>query len=142
MILAGVVAGYTGYLWRDRDADDEAVGPAKFILLSLLAAATTPLFLQTISSELLANCKKNPENYFIFEGLCLLAGFSAPQYLKRMTSKIFDDVAKTKAEIPKLRSAIQAERDQLESQRNLIESRIADDDIEPEVGTADSDVGK
>jgi hypothetical protein len=130
--LSGLFSGYTSFLWRDKTPDVADPGPLKFIALSLLAAATVPLFLQTISSQLLENSASKPVNYIVFGGLCLLAGFSAPQYVKRLTSKIFDEVSQVKKAIERTEAEVELNREELRRNRDLTATLVPESAVEPD----------
>ena len=149
ILICGIVSGYASYLWQDKTpvqldpSQTQSSDWQKYVVISVVAAATVPLFLQTISSQLIipeANGYAKPTNYFVFSGLCLLAGFSAPQYLKRLTSKIFEDIDNANSKANQAVKQANIAVTQSEQAINVAESLIPDDKVEPDAPPIHNDV--
>ena len=99
MIMAGsgLFSGLAGLLWSKEELSLRSL--AKYMLLSVVAPFTVPLFLQTLSSNLLEykpvagstdDLAGSENRLLVFGGLCLLAGFYASTYLQRLSARILD----------------------------------------------------
>ena len=87
MIISGILAGLTNYLLgrnHRSPAWKEVLGDC---LLGTVAALIVPLFLNMISSNLLAEAGKNPINMFIFNGICLLFAFFSFRLKRNIVNK-------------------------------------------------------
>ena len=94
MLVAGLVGGFTSAVWSDGPLKE---GILKRLSIGVLASFTVPLLLRTISSDLIATPKepatlRDPIDYLVFLGFCLLAAYSAPAYLDKLTSRILKDL--------------------------------------------------
>ena len=90
ILAAGLLAGTTNYL-INATAENQEAGPRNYfknILLSVCAAITVPLFLQILPNSLLDADKFENKNYFIFAGLCILAGYYAKRFLEDLYSRV------------------------------------------------------
>ena len=90
ILAAGLLAGTTNYL-INATAENQEAGPRNYfknILLSICAAITVPLFLQILPNSLLDADKFENKNYFIFAGLCILAGYYAKRFLEDLYSRV------------------------------------------------------
>ena len=75
MVISGILAGLTNYFFSE---DQKSRGLQAILgrcLLGIAAAFTVPLFLNIISSNLLATAQKNPTNLLVFNGICLIFAF-------------------------------------------------------------------
>lgn len=75
MVISGILAGLTNYFFSENRKPrvlQAILGPC---LLGIAAALTVPLFLNIISSNLLATAQKNPINLLVFNGICLIFAF-------------------------------------------------------------------
>ena len=90
ILTAGLLAGTTNYL-INATAENQETGPRNYlknILLSICAAITVPLFLQILPNSLLDTDRFENKNYFIFAGLCILAGYYAKRFLEDLYSRV------------------------------------------------------
>jgi len=75
MVLSGVLAGLTNYFFSENQKPRVLQAILGRCLLGIAAALTVPLFLNIISSNLLATAQKNPINLLVFNGICLIFAF-------------------------------------------------------------------
>lgn len=71
MVFSGLLGGIANYFLSDRGGAFAAKDMFKFAVLGIVAALTVPLFLNMISSDLLAMAKSRPIALFVFAGFCL-----------------------------------------------------------------------
>jgi hypothetical protein len=94
-LLAGLLCGISNSLSENR-VDRKNLFTS--ILISTIATLCVPLFLHTISSELVRvpspkGALPNPFSYLVYFGLCLLAGLRAPNFIQSLSTRaIFDKI--------------------------------------------------
>jgi RsiW-degrading membrane proteinase PrsW (M82 family) len=72
MVFTGLLGGIANYFISGRGEDSALRDLLKYAVLGVVAALTVPLFLNMISSDLLAMAKSRPVDLFVFAGFCLL----------------------------------------------------------------------
>lgn len=104
ILLAGIVGGYTGYLIEKNKyivSSPEALASYRaeirkklvyFIVTGCSAALLIPLFLSTISSQLMSEAQKDPLKYFVFGGFCLLVAVFSKQFISTLSEKLIKDL--------------------------------------------------
>ena len=75
MVISGILAGLTSYFFSENQKSWVWQTVLARCLLGIAAALTVPLFLNIISSNLLATAQKNPINLLVFNGICLIFAF-------------------------------------------------------------------
>jgi DNA-binding transcriptional ArsR family regulator len=60
----------------------------KYIVLGVIAALTVPLFLNMISSNLLAMARANPIDLFVFAGFCLIYVLFSRRFFENIANKL------------------------------------------------------
>ena len=75
MVTSGILAGLTNYFFSENQKSRVFQAILGRCLLGIAAALTVPLFLNIISSNLLATAQKNPINLLVFNGICLIFAF-------------------------------------------------------------------
>jgi DNA-binding MarR family transcriptional regulator len=75
MIISGILAGLTNYFFSENQKSRGSQAIIGRCLLGIAAALTVPLFLNIISSNLLAKAHKNPINLLVFNGICPIFAF-------------------------------------------------------------------
>jgi DNA-binding MarR family transcriptional regulator len=76
MVISGILAGLTSYFFDENQKSRVLQSIIGRCLLGITAALTVPLFLNIISSNLLATAQKNPMNLLVFNGICLIFAFA------------------------------------------------------------------
>ena len=76
MVISGILAGLTNYFFSENQKPRVLQTILGRCLLGIAAALTVPLFLNIISSNLLATAQKNPINLLVFNGICLIFAFA------------------------------------------------------------------
>lgn len=62
------------------------------IILGIGAASLVPLFLNTISSDILEESVENPMNYFILAGFFLIAAISSRKFINSLSDKVIKNL--------------------------------------------------
>lgn len=93
MVIAGLLGGLanyfmsgkdTGFLWRDL---------IKYVVLGIVAALTVPLFLNMISSNLLAAARGRPIDLFVFAGFCLIFVLFSRRFLEGVSNRFLQQMS-------------------------------------------------
>ena len=88
MLFAGSLGGLANYLTTEIE-DDEQHPLLRRVVVGAIAALAVPVFLKTISSELISE-SMTLEDHLVFAGFCLLAGFSSKAFLTSMSKGLQD----------------------------------------------------
>lgn len=103
ILLTGLLGGYAGYLIEKNrilnsdlpsaDLIVKRIGREKryFLITGICASLLIPLFLSTISSQLMSNSQKEPLQYFVFGGFCLLVAIFSKQFITSLSEKILKE---------------------------------------------------
>ena len=120
MIVAGVLGGSAGYMIeKNTSTDHHNKDPRFYILIGLCASFLVPLFMTTISSDLLENSRQNHLDYFVFGGFCLIAAISAHKFIVSISEKILKQVDSARDEIAATETRIQQKIGDSELKKNL-----------------------
>jgi RsiW-degrading membrane proteinase PrsW (M82 family) len=88
MVVTGVLGGVANYFMREKDPNVSAKDLVKYAVLGIVAALTVPLFLNMISSDLLAGAKSRPIELFVFAGFCLLFVLFSRRFVEGAAAKL------------------------------------------------------
>ena len=88
MVAAGVLGGAANYFISDKNRGNGAKEFSKYTVLGVVAALTVPLFLNMISSDLLASAKSRPIDLFVFGGFCLLFVLFSRRFVESAMAKL------------------------------------------------------
>jgi len=90
---AGLLGGASNYYLEKMNG----AGFWKSCLLGLTAAATMPLFLKTVSSNLMEECLKgDPISHFVFFGFCTVAAIFSSKFLQSLGDRLLKDLQDVK----------------------------------------------
>jgi len=89
MIGSGILGGLVNFFLSENHKSPVWKALLGYCLLGIVAALTVPLFLNTISSDLLSNAPKKPVNLFIFNGICLLFALFSCRLKENVLNKRF-----------------------------------------------------
>jgi len=102
MLCAGLLGGQAGYLLeKNRTIRSDSLASAEenikkqrvyFLVTGVCAALLIPLFLSTISSQLMTESQKEPLKYFVFGGFCLLVAIFSKRFISTLSDKILKEV--------------------------------------------------
>jgi len=93
IFAAGLLGGTANYYMEQANG----AGFRKSVLLGLTAAATVPLFLKTVSSELMKECLEgNAVSYFVFFGFCTIAAIFSSKFLQSLGDKLLQEIKEVK----------------------------------------------
>jgi len=95
----GIFGGVINYFVLLTPDDSPGFFLAKNIMVALGGSVLVPLFLQTVSSELLVNGFTTLPHYYVFAGLCLIAALLSRILLSRSQSSIESNLADLKHSI-------------------------------------------
>jgi YEATS-Like-Associating Three TM len=104
VIVAGVIGGIINYYSADPEQKNRNY-LWKAIFSGIGAALLIPLFLRTISSNLLSSIfgnNINYDDYLVFFGFCLLASISARAFIQALSQKVYKDLQEAKDKVNKV----------------------------------------
>lgn len=86
MLICGIIGGVCMHITTDNKKffEKELLGK---ILYGVIAAFLVPLFLNTISSNIIENIGKDSHSIYIFIGFCLIASISSKVFITTLTDK-------------------------------------------------------
>lgn len=88
MVVTGVLGGLANYFMTERGNAFSARDLAKYSVLGVVAALTVPLFLNMISSDLLAVAKARPIDLFVFAGFCLMFVLFSRRFVENLAARL------------------------------------------------------
>lgn len=92
MIVSGVLGGIANYFMTERGNAFSARDLTKYSILGVVAALTVPLFLNMISSDLLAVAKARPIDLFVFAGFCLMFVLFSRRFVESVAAKLMQQI--------------------------------------------------
>jgi len=94
IFAAGLLGGIANYYMEQANG----AGLRKSLLMGLTAAATVPLFLKTVSSNLMGDCLKGEDLslYLVFFGFCTVAALFSSKFLQSLADKLLKEVQEVK----------------------------------------------
>lgn len=97
IIGAGLLGGISNYFMNKTDRVWLGYDFIKSSLLGLTAAATVPLFLKTVSSNLMQECLNGDIiSHFVFFGFCAVAAIFSSKFLQSLADKLLQEVQQVK----------------------------------------------
>ncbi len=97
ILTAGLLGGIANYFMNKPDTSWLWHDFFKSSLLGLTAAATVPLFLRTVSSNLMNECLAGDViSYFVFFGFCIIASIFSAKFLQSLGDKLLQEVNQVK----------------------------------------------
>lgn len=98
ILLSGFLGGIVNYFMNNVSKTWDKYEFRKSSIFGVVAAATVPLFLKTVASGLLHDSQKDPLEYFVFGGFCLLASVFSSKFLQSLADKILKELNEVKKE--------------------------------------------
>lgn len=92
MVVTGILGGLANYFMREKDVSVSGKDLVKYAVLGIVAALTVPLFLNMISSDLLAGAKSRPIELFVFAGFCLLFVLFSRRFVESAAAKLLQQL--------------------------------------------------
>lgn len=92
MIVGGALGGCASYLTTSVPSN-EAHPMLRRVVVGVSASAIVPLFLNMISSAIISD-DMDLQDYLIFMGFCVVAGYSSKSFLSSVSKQLLDKVEK------------------------------------------------
>ena len=136
IIFAGCLGGFANYHRYEINQQHKLFNLRRSLLSGLVASATVPLFLQMVSSNLLAEAHEpgGEYKYFIFGGFCLIAAFFSNRFLQSVSDKVIQDLQQKTTRI---------EREALENREKvdvLIDDKTLQTDLRSNLAAVSIDI--
>lgn len=103
MIASGLLGGLANFFLRERDDDSPWGSAGRHMVLGVVAALTVPLFLNMMSSHLLAATRLKSSELFVFAGFCLLYVVATRRFFDNAASRLLGQVEQVRRELRQLR---------------------------------------
>ncbi|WP_028546676.1 YEATS-associated helix-containing protein [Paenibacillus taiwanensis] len=110
MLAAGIMGGGVNYLivgkyetvyYKDRML-------YKAVFVGIAASFLVPLFLNTISSNLLLESKQDGTQLFVFAGFCLIASISSNRFIKSVSDKFMQQLHDVQHQVDHVKQDVEA----------------------------------
>lgn len=111
MAICGIIGGVSIHVttYNKKFFQKELIGK---ILYGVIAAFLVPLFLNTISSNLIENIGKDVQSIYIFIGFCLIASISSKVFITTLTEKTLNSLKEkqndTKNQVEQISNAMES----------------------------------
>ncbi|WP_337100128.1 YEATS-associated helix-containing protein [Paenibacillus sp. YIM B09110] len=101
LIMSGSFGGYISFLSTKANKEPLFLSMEVFksIFVGVAASLLVPLFLNTISSNLIAESENDKYKLLIIIGFCLLASISSKSFIQIMTNKVMKDLNEVKSNL-------------------------------------------
>jgi DNA-binding MarR family transcriptional regulator len=102
ILMAGCLGGTINYLLGKRkDNDEDSLTFTGSIVVGIGAAFLVPLFLYTVSSNLVNDIHSNPgpadfSKFLVFAGFCLVAAISSRAFIRNLSDRILKEATEAK----------------------------------------------
>lgn len=98
ILVAGIFGGIVNYFMNNVTKTWDRYDFVKSLFFGVVASATVPLFLETVSSKLIYDSQQEHLKYFIFGGFCLLASVFSFKFLQSLADRILKELNEVKME--------------------------------------------
>ncbi|MGN7763482.1 YEATS-associated helix-containing protein [Paenibacillus sp. 22594] len=101
LVVSGVFGGAVNFLstTNDKQSIFGNYELLKSILIGVAASLLVPLFLNTISSNLIPESESDPNKLLVLIGFCLVASISSKSFIQLMTNKMMKEINEMKSDI-------------------------------------------
>jgi len=132
IVAAGLLGGVANYFMNKPDTSWLWHDFFKSALLGLTAAATVPLFLRTVSSNLMNECLAGDViAYFVFFGFCVIAAIFSAKFLQSLADKLLQEV-----------NQVKQKQEELDETTGILVQQNSDPQEQPELETNLESVNK
>lgn len=99
-IVTGLLGGTINFLFLENEEKEWYKNLLKSLVVGIGASFVVPLFLQTISSNLINQCKQDSMYFFVYAGFCIVASIFSKRFLKTVGDNVLKEAqnASKKAE--------------------------------------------
>lgn len=87
-IISGLFGGAINYLIFENN--HKLISIFRSIFTGIGAAFVVPLFLQTIASDLIGQCKEDPQYFLVYAGFCLIASIFSRRFLDTVAKRALE----------------------------------------------------
>mgnify|MGYP001590195545 CR=1 FL=1 len=139
ILIFGALGGWVSYLLNEQEPTNNSAGNnsanpngnkgrwgswIKPVIIGIAAAFLVPLFLQTISSQLLRDGYSNYLYLLVFAGFCLVAAISSKAFITTLSDKILQVAKEAKKEAREAKNeAEQAKENSVDAQGTAASAR-------------------
>ncbi|MDQ0496065.1 YEATS-associated helix-containing protein [Paenibacillus brasilensis] len=142
MVLSGGLGGVVNYLLEANRESQETkkYEIIKSIIIGISAAFLVPLFLNTISSNIIAESKNDVYKLFVIAGFCLLVSISSKPFIRTLSNKIMKEIDDVKNEVSDVKKDVETIIEN-ETEQDLHDEDIIED-VSDKVNLEEKDVNR
>jgi len=96
IISCGLLGGIANFFRFEQNVEFSSFNLKRSLLIGTVSAFTVPLFLQMVSSDLIAEAGSTPSKYFVLIGFCLIAAFFSNRFLQSVGERVIRDLEEVK----------------------------------------------
>lgn len=125
MVLSGGLGGIVNFL-LEANRESQVTKKheiIKSIIIGISAAFLVPLFLNTISSNIIAESKNDVYKLFVIAGFCLLASISSKPFIRTLSNKIMRELDDVKNKVSDVKKDVETIIEN-ETEQDLIDEDI------------------
>ena len=129
MILSGAVGGFSNWLVNSRNSNNIRLGWLGYCILGSISAMVVPLFLSIAQSEILQGLDTffTSISLFKFIGFCIIAGYSADNFMNSIVSKLIEQVKNVKEDLSETKELVDEVRDTTLPDKYIIQDKTTDE---------------
>lgn len=133
MAASGLLGGLVNYWGASQALSQSELYPfLKRISAGLAAAFAVPLFLNMISSSLVADSKTDPLKLLVIAGFCIVAAISSKAFIESLSKRLLNQVEQLDKDQKSLREDVEPvltkEKEPMEDQVSIVSRYDLDDD--------------
>jgi len=112
MVSFGLLGGVVNYINSYPAKDKKAPKPkrsdlVKSLVMGVAASFLVPVFLNTISSNIVRESETDPIKLVVFAGFCVIASASSKSFIRAISGKVMERVAKVEEGVQAVKTEIQ-----------------------------------
>lgn len=106
-LLGGVVNYINSYSAKNKKAPKPKVSDLiKTMITGVAASFLVPVFLNTISSNIVRESETDPIKLVVFAGFCVIASVSAKSFISAISGKVLEKMSKVEEDVQAVRTVI------------------------------------
>lgn len=102
MVASGLLGGIANFFLNERDSNTPWGTAGRYMVLGVVAALTVPLFLNMMSSHLLAATRLKSSELLVFAGFCLLYVVVSRRFFENIAAHLMRQVEQVRQEVKHL----------------------------------------
>ena len=105
-LLGGVVNYINSYPVKDKKLPGRLPDLLKSLITGVAASFLVPVFLNTISSNIVRESETDPIKLVVFAGFCVIASASSKSFIRAISNKVLERVVKVEEDVQAVKAEI------------------------------------